>query len=253
MPNELRLTLPSQSPEPEAILKRLQEVLDPELDESILQLGFIDSLQIKDGHVTIDLKLPTSWCSPNFVYMMAEEIHRVLLTIETVQKVTVHLGDHFLAKEIELCVNTGEGSAEVFPGEGVKDLNDLRRAFVGKAFAARQERFLRKLRGAGLSTEEICGLSLGDVASAGGTCLVRRPAGQTIEVGPAELLNRYVECRVKMGHDCSPTRPLITDVSGRSIPIDQLETHFREIRTTRVSLEANSSFCRALLNVRNSI
>ena len=33
-----------------AILKRLEQVLDPELDESILDLGFVRSLQLRSGH-----------------------------------------------------------------------------------------------------------------------------------------------------------------------------------------------------------
>ena len=32
-----------------AILKRLEKVLDPELDESILDLGFVRSLQLRSG------------------------------------------------------------------------------------------------------------------------------------------------------------------------------------------------------------
>jgi hypothetical protein len=35
-----------------AILERLAQVLDPELDESILDLGFVSSLQLRSGHAS---------------------------------------------------------------------------------------------------------------------------------------------------------------------------------------------------------
>src|SRR6266436_8475267 len=51
-----------------AILDRLAQVLDPELDESILDLGFVRSLQLRSGHANVALRLPTTWCAVNFAY-----------------------------------------------------------------------------------------------------------------------------------------------------------------------------------------
>src|SRR5437868_13202568 len=65
-----------------AILKRLEQVLDPELDESILDLGFVRSLQLRSGHASVALRLPTSWCAVNFAYLMAEDVRRALLAVE---------------------------------------------------------------------------------------------------------------------------------------------------------------------------
>ena len=65
----------------EVIFKRLEKVLDPELDESILKLGFVKSIAAKSDHLTIELHLPTYWCAPNFSYMMAEDTRRELLTV----------------------------------------------------------------------------------------------------------------------------------------------------------------------------
>src|SRR5713101_4379054 len=101
-----------------ALLERLGHVLDPELDESILQLGFIRSLTVHDGHVTIAAALPTSWCAANFAYMMAEDIRRAVLSVEGVEQVTVRLGDHFAAEAIEAAVNAGKPFTEAFSGEG---------------------------------------------------------------------------------------------------------------------------------------
>jgi Iron-sulfur cluster assembly protein len=69
-----------------AILDRLAQVLDPELDESILELGFVRSLQLRSGHASVALRLPTSWCAVNFAYLMAEDIRRALLTVGARQR-----------------------------------------------------------------------------------------------------------------------------------------------------------------------
>src|ERR1700737_3263561 len=65
-----------------AILDGLAQVLDPELDESILDVGFVRSLQLRSGHASVALRLPTSWCAVNFAYLMAEDIRRALLMVE---------------------------------------------------------------------------------------------------------------------------------------------------------------------------
>jgi metal-sulfur cluster biosynthetic enzyme len=67
MPNEVQSLLPFDVPDRALILERLQRVLDPELDESVLHLGFIASLHVHEGHATVALRMPTSWCAVNFV------------------------------------------------------------------------------------------------------------------------------------------------------------------------------------------
>ncbi len=101
-----------------AILEQLAQVLDPELDESILDLGFVRSLELRSGHANVALRLPTSWCAVNFAYLMAEDVRRTLLRMEGIRQVTVRLGDHCAAEEIEAAVNDGRAFAEAFPGEG---------------------------------------------------------------------------------------------------------------------------------------
>src|SRR6516225_5515540 len=91
-----------------AILEQLAQVLDPELDEPILDLGFVRSLQLRSGHATIALRLPTSWCAVNFAYLMAEDVRRALLAVDGIRQVTVSLGDHCAAEEIERAVNGGQ-------------------------------------------------------------------------------------------------------------------------------------------------
>ena len=62
-----------------ALLAGLERVLDPELDESVLSLGFVESVTSDtEGNVTVCLRLPTYWCAANFSYLMASDVRREL-------------------------------------------------------------------------------------------------------------------------------------------------------------------------------
>ena len=54
MYDDVRLSLPDTL-DREVIFKRLEKVLDPELDESILKLGFVKSIEAESDHLTIEL------------------------------------------------------------------------------------------------------------------------------------------------------------------------------------------------------
>jgi metal-sulfur cluster biosynthetic enzyme len=231
------------------LLERLQPILDPEPDESILQLGFIQSIHVHDGHATIVVQLPTSWCAANFAYMMADDIRRALLTVEGIHHVTVRLQDHFAAEAIETAVNAGKPFAEAFPGEGCRSLSTLRMTFLHKGFTSRQERLLRALRAVGVLPEDICALRVGDGVVQGEACVVQRAGHAPIEAGAAETLCRYLARRAELGLDCAATAPLMTDLRGQPLTVERLEAYYQAARTVRVSLEANGLFCRTLLTV----
>lgn len=216
-----------------AILDRLSRVLDPELDEPILELGFVRSVQVQDEQATVTLQLPTSWCAINFAFVMAEDIRAALLTVDGIRQVTVRVGDHASAEEIETAVNNGRPFAAAFPNQGGASLASLRMVFLRKGFLVRQERLLRELRAAGLSNAAISALTVGD-ATAG-------------------TLHPYLERRAELGLDCSPAAPLIVDQSDAAIPAERMEAHYRHVRTVRVSMEANGSFCRAMLATRRAV
>jgi metal-sulfur cluster biosynthetic enzyme len=234
-----------------AILERLAQVLDPELDESILDLGFVRSLELRSGHASVTLRLPTSWCAVNFAYLMAEDVRRALLGVEGIRRVTVGLGDHCAAEEIEAAVNDGRAFAEAFPGEGAGSLAALRLTFLRKGFLGRQERLLRDLRIAGCSAAAICALRVGEVSVEHDTIVIQRPGRAPVESGSAAILQRYLERRAELALDCSLAAPLIVDLDGAPFSAERLQAHYQAIRTARVALEANGSFCRALLSVQH--
>lgn len=234
-----------------AVLEQLAQVLDPELDESILDLGFVRSLELRSGHASVTLRLPTSWCAVNFAYMMAEDVRHALLGVEGIRRVTVGLGDHCAAEEIEAAVNNGRAFAEAFPGEGAGSLAALRLTFLRKGFLSRQERLLRDLRIAGCSPAAICALRVGEVSMQDDAIVIRQPNCAPVVSGSAAVLHRYLQRRAELALDCSLTAPLIVDLEGKPFSEERLQAHYEAIRTARVALEANGSFCRALLRVQH--
>src|SRR5205085_11223168 len=68
-----------------AIYAAIADVLDPELDEPLVRLGFIDRIQVDGPDVTITFKLPTYWCAPNFAYLMASDLRKKVRTVPGVR------------------------------------------------------------------------------------------------------------------------------------------------------------------------
>src|SRR4029077_5046585 len=232
------------------LLERLTRVLDPELDESILDLGFVRSLRLRSGQAEVALRLPTSWCAVNFAYLMAEDVRRALLAVEGIHRGTVCLGDTCAAGEMEAPVNDGRPFAEAFPAEGAGSLAALRLTFLRKGFLSRQERLLRDLRDAGCTPTSICALRLGEVSMQDDAIVIRKPGCAPVAGGSAAILQRYLERRVELAFDCNPEAPLIIDLAGAPFSAGRLQAHYETARTVPVALEAHGSFCRALISVQ---
>ena len=221
----------------DAVLGSLDRVLDPELDESVLALGFVEIVAgDDDGNLTVRLRLPTYWCAANFSYLMASDVRRELQSMEGVRSVTVTLGEHFAGHEVESGSGPGKSFGEAFPEGGPDTLEDTRQIFLRKGFFSRQERLLRELKRAGLSFEAMAVLRVEDVPAA----------------VDARALSRYLERRDELGLDCSGSAPLIVDVKGAAIQPEGLETYYVRARTTRLAMEASGSLCSAMLQSRNS-
>jgi metal-sulfur cluster biosynthetic enzyme len=234
------------------ILERLNEVLDPELDESIVKLGFVRSIVRRGVHVHVVLALPTSWCAITFAYIMAEDIRHALLGFAGIKQATIGLLDHCAAQEIEAAVNTGKTFADAFPQEAPEGLNVLKTIFLRKGYLVRQERLLRTLREAGCAAATICALRQGDVVIKGGRLLIAQPGETTLDAGPGETLKPYLKRRSELGLSCAPDAVLITDDEDLPIPAGQLKTYYQIARTVSVALDANGSFCRVMLATRRT-
>src|SRR5690606_30704090 len=94
----------------QAVRQALQEVLDPELDQPITELGFVARLQVSGtGEVAVDLRLPTYFCAPNFAYLMAADAREAVSAVPGVRQVRVRLLDHFASEEINAGVAADSG------------------------------------------------------------------------------------------------------------------------------------------------
>jgi len=209
------------------VREALRGVLDPELDESLLELGFVAGVEVEGGDVRVALRLPTFWCAPNFSWLMAEDARQAVLAVPGVERVSVALLDHHAGAEISAGVSALRSFEQAFPGEVTDSLEGLRRLFRRKAFFRRQERAL-----AGLPRERVRrGLTLGELPDAPET-------------------RAYLAVRAELGLDCSPAAPALTDPHGQEA--DDVEAHLRRIHLMRVSMDANTVLCRGLLEIRTA-
>ncbi len=219
------------------VLARLDRVLDPELDESVLTLGFVERVEGDPaGNVSVTLRLPTYWCAANFSYLMASDVRNGLLAVEGVNSVTVKLGEHFAGREVQDATGPGKTFGEAFPEGGPDTLEETRQIFLVKGYYNRQERLLQALKRSGMGFDAMAALRVGDIP----------------EAIDDRTVSRYLERRGELGLDCSETAPLIVDVTGAPIPADRLEAYYVRARTTRLAMEASGSLCSAMLQSRNA-
>jgi len=216
------------------VRRALDVVIDPELDEPITDLGFVRSVAVTAGHVEVHLRLPTSFCAPNFAYLMASDakdaLHR-LVAPGTV--VVIELDDHHDSGIINAGLAADAGYRGTFRHEAEHDLDDLRATFQRKAHTAAMERVLTAMLGSrpGMSEAELGTLVLADLPS---------------DEATAALLDR----RAAIGLDTHPGSPVLVDEHGASYPVDKVPLALRRARSTRISIEGNAHFCRGLLRTR---
>jgi metal-sulfur cluster biosynthetic enzyme len=215
----------------DAVLEALGTVRDPELDESLPELGFVSSLEVDGDRVRVRLRLPTYFCAPNFAYLMVADADTAVRAVPGVRQAEVLLDDHFTSEEINAGIAQRRGFQDSFEGLADDELDDLRLVFRRKAMVVRQQRLTRALVEAGTTVEQLGRLRLGDLP-------------------PSEELTTYLQRRAELGLDVSPEAPLVVDTEGRPIPPELLEGHLRFARLTRVSIEGNAGFCRGMLATR---
>ena len=220
------------------MLARLGAVLDPEIDRSVVDMGFIQELAEARGAIRVSFRLPTHWCGANFAFMMASDMRTALGALPWATRVEVSLLDHFASGRINRAVNTGGGFADVFPGEASGDLDALRRRFVEKAFASRQEALLRPLvRARGL--EAALASRLRDLEA-----LAEGALG--VEA------TRYLSLRRQVGGDTHPDAPAFTDLAGNPVGASGYADHMRALRRDRGAAEANAEHCQILMLARQA-
>jgi len=212
----------------------LGAVLDPELDEPITSLGFVRSLVVSPGgNVKVHLRLPTSFCSPNFAYLMASDAKDVLSKLDWTRRVVVELDDHHDSEIINAGLAADAGYRGTFRHEAEKSLDDLRETFRRKAHTAAMERCLTALLRADPQRDES---SLGEV----------RLRDLPDDDNTAALLGR----RSALGLTTAPNDLVMVNHEGRGYSPDDVPMALRRARSTRISIDGNAHFCRGLLRTR---
>lgn len=212
--------------------RALATVIDPELDEPVTDLGFVRERRVEGADVEVHLRLPTSFCAPNFAYLMASDAQDALLAIPGVGRVRVLLDDHHDSDMINRGLAAMAGYVGTFGTEAEDGLEELRLTFRRKAHVAAMERACAKLLAASdVRVEDLHEVRLGDLPeSKEKRALVRR--------------------RADLGLSAAPTSPVLVDDGGRPIARDAIPVKLRFAKTVRISLDGNAHFCRGLLRTR---
>ncbi|WP_159714071.1 iron-sulfur cluster assembly protein [Geminicoccus flavidas] len=220
------------------VMARLDEVLDPELDQSVTSMGFIESVTVEGRVVDVAFRLPTFWCSANFAFLMAVDMKAAIEQLDWVAEARIRLVDHFAARKINEGVARNARFDEVFAGEATTDLSEIRRLFREKAFLGRQAGLLRALA-AERGVEGALALTLGGL---------RELAHGSGELRP--LAMRYLTARLVDGGPVTPDAPAFTTLAGDAVLVERYTQHLREIRRVRGAAEANAEMCRMYLEAR---
>lgn len=213
----------------------LAGVTDPELDQSVVDLGFIAEVAVEGSRVDVAFRLPTFWCSAGFAWIMAEDMRAALLALPWVGEADIRLVDHFAAGRINRGVGAGRGFESTFGDEAAGDLTALRETFRRKAFLGRMAALIVELRQHGMADENVVALTMAGLAST-----------------PAEpaLVARYVELRAVYGGPSGDHDAAFRTPEGAAITAAGLPAWLRDVRMTRRGTEANGEMCRILLRGR---
>lgn len=215
-----------------AVRQALDRVTDPELDEPVTDLRFIERLTVdQDGGVVIGFRLPTYWCAANFAFLMADDMRRAVGALPWVHDVQVTLGEHMYADKINHGLAHGLSFQATFGNEASAELDELRRTFLVKAFQRRQEALLRYLIERG---HQPAGMGLIDLQAL------------PLDEAGAKLRTRYLE---KRDTCASPDEPRAF-VDCRGNPIEELAPYLRALERVSINAEFNGALCRGLLAAR---
>jgi metal-sulfur cluster biosynthetic enzyme len=213
------------------VLDALDGVRDPELDQTLVELGFVTDVAVDGAAVAVRLRLPTYFCAPNFAYLMVADARRVVETLDGVEVAQISLEDHFTAEEINDAVGRDAGFTEAFPGEAEAELDDLRALFQRKALTARQGRLCDELLAAGRDDEDLVAMRMDEL-----------PTGADAD--------RCRQLRRELGLGADPASPAFVTGDGTPLTVSELPRFLRFAHLVTRSLEGNAGLCRGLLETR---
>ena len=223
---------PSQAEREADVRRALDRVVDPELDEPVTDLRFIEFLSIDpDDTVSIGFRLPTYWCAANFAFLMAADMQREVGSLPWVRHVRVTLGEHMYGDKINHGLANGLSFQATFGNDAAAELDELRRTFLIKAFQRRQEVLLRHLLATGYAPDAIVSMTPRDLKA-------------------DELSRRYMDRRDVCA---APGEPLaFVDTNGHPLQAQNLQPYLQTLGRVSINAEVNGALCRGLLAARFS-
>ncbi len=240
----------------DAIRERLDHVHDPELDRSIVELQYVESIEIDDGAVTVAFVLPTAWCSPAFAWMMATGIRDEVEEISGVTSVTVRLSDHMHGDEIMTGVNQRRSFDSVF--EDAEDgIMAVQQKLDEKARFARQHSAIKTLQQAGLDPDQIAPLTRADVEldfSSDLAAVTVQDGALTVTVA-RDPLAKYLNKARETGLIDDESDRLFADREGEPLASDpeSFESIVRDTRLASANIEGQGAICESLHESRNDV
>ena len=228
-------------PRLDEIWGQLATVTDPELDEPVTELGFVEDVRIDDGdQVEVDFRLPTYWCAVNFAFLMVDDIRLAVEAVPWVTRVVPRLHDHMHADAINSGVEHGHSFKQAL-GDLAADepLDDLRHKFRVKAFQRRQEAVLRALRAENWDDAAIVAMD--------------RAALERLEIEDpdgAQQKPRYLQILCEFSFAKAAREPAFVTPEGAPLTPAGLGEYLQELRGVRINMEFNGAICRGLLSTR---
>ena len=242
--------------DPDAVWARLDRVHDPELDRSIVELQYVEEVDIDGDAVDVTFVLPTAWCSPAFAWMMATGIRDEVRSLPGVSEVTVELPDHMHGEEVTTGVNQELAFETVFD-DAEDGIEEVQRKLDEKARFARQYDALRALRDAGLDPEQIVDLTLADLD------LDFRPETAAVSVRdgtltvtvPREPLAEYLTKAEATGLVTGSGDRLFADRDGDPLDPDPeaFQAAVDDARLAVSNIEGQATICASLHESRNDV
>lgn len=219
----------------------LSGVDDPELDEPVTAMGFVErAVLADDGGVRVDFRLPTYWCSPNFAFLMLDDLRRALARLSWSPAVVLVLHDHMFAEEVNAGLAAGRTFDEIF-GElaGDQGLDELRASFAAKAFKRRQEAVLRGLLAEGFAESRVVAMDVGLLE-----------AIRLEDPEAARQKGRYLAALRARRGGLALRDPAFPTWEGGVLRVEELPAYLSELRGLRINMEFNGALCRGLKQSR---
>jgi metal-sulfur cluster biosynthetic enzyme len=223
------------------VWKCLDRVMDPELDEPITDMGFVEQVSVDNtADVTVMFRLPTYWCSPNFAFLMAQGIKREVDALPWVNSSNVSLEDHMAAEEMNATVNAGGSFSDAFAElSGGEDLEALQETFDRKAYQRRQEVVIKALIAEGQSVEDILTTPL--------AALLEFTFDDANDMRQTE---RYLDLLQSKRIATKPDDMAFLTYEGTTIKEWGFKTYMDLLRSVRINMEFSGSLCRGLKRSR---